>query len=82
MKAALEKVQGMRKFVSPSYATDIKDKLPNAKSSFKVSDAAGLAMTLWPMRRYPKLTVMALIAAGIYIGVTRSRAKKRAHTLM
>jgi len=82
MKSVIEKAQSARKFVSPSYATDIKKNLPDAKSSFKMSDAAGLAMTLWPMRRYPKLTVMALIAAGIYIGVTRSRAKKRAHTLM
>lgn len=78
MRSIIEKAGGSRRFVSPSIASD---KMIKRQSGFSthIKEAAGLAFSLWALKRFPKTAILGLLGAGIYIGMNMSKDKNPFH---
>lgn len=78
MKSTIAKAGGTRKFISPSFVTDVKRKV-HTGTLFNWKEAAGLAFGAWSMKRYPKATILGVLGLGIYIGMQMTKDKHPYH---
>jgi uncharacterized membrane protein YebE (DUF533 family) len=70
-----EKISNSRGFVSPSFESDIQQP-SSLMSNFDWKSPAALMVGGWVFKKFPKATVVGLLAAGAYLGYTMLNKKE------